>query len=54
MRKKLKHQIYNTDNYAFTNIHRKVSTVKPILRGHHWEKKKPCKTGDLLKEVQFI
>jgi hypothetical protein len=30
-------------------------TIKPVLRGHLWEKKKwPYKTGDLLKEVQFI
>ena len=28
--------------------------VKPVLRGHLWDKKKrPFKTGDLLKEVQF-
>ena len=32
-----------------------TSTVKPILRGHHWDKTKyPFKTGDLLKGVQFI
>ena len=33
-----------------------VYTVKPVLRGHHWIKEKewPFKTGDLLKEVQFI
>jgi hypothetical protein len=31
------------------------STIKPVLRGHRWDKEKwPCKTGDLLKEVQFI
>jgi hypothetical protein len=30
-------------------------TVKPVLRGHHWNKKKWLyKTGDLLREVQFI
>ena len=30
-------------------------TVKPALRGHLWDKKNwPYKTGDLLKEVQFI
>jgi len=30
-------------------------TVKPVLRGHFWDKeKRPYKTGDLLKEVQFI
>jgi hypothetical protein len=30
-------------------------TVKPVLRGHHWDREKwPFKTGDLLKEVQFI
>ena len=30
-------------------------TVKPVLRGHLWPKKKwSFKTGDLLKEVQFI
>jgi hypothetical protein len=32
-----------------------VYTVKPILRGHLWNKEKwPYKTGDPLKEVQFI
>jgi hypothetical protein len=31
------------------------SAVKPLLRGHLWAKKKwPHKTGDLIKEVQFI
>jgi len=30
-------------------------TVKPVLRGHFWDKEKwPHKTSDLLKEVQFI
>ena len=30
-------------------------TVKPVLRGHLWDKKKGSfMTGDLLKEVQFI
>jgi hypothetical protein len=30
-------------------------TVKPVLRGHLWKKKKwSSKTGDHLKEVQFI
>jgi hypothetical protein len=30
-------------------------TVKPVLRGHLWEKERcPYKTGDLLNEVQFI
>jgi hypothetical protein len=30
-------------------------TVKPVLRGHHRDKEKwPYKTGDLLKEVQFV
>jgi hypothetical protein len=30
-------------------------TVKPVLRGHLWDKKKwSFKTGDILKEVQFI
>ena len=30
-------------------------TFKPVLRGHFWTKKTwPYKTGDLLKEVQFI
>ena len=28
--------------------------VKPVLRGHLWDKKWPYKTGGLLKEVQFI
>ena len=29
--------------------------VDPVLRGHLWDKKKwSFKTGDLLKEVQFI
>ena len=29
--------------------------VKSVLRGHHCDKEKwPYKTGDLLKEVQFI
>jgi hypothetical protein len=32
-----------------------IYTVKPVLRGHLWDEKKwPHKTGDLLKEVQFI
>ena len=32
-----------------------ASTVKPVLRGHIWDKEKVAyKTGDLLKEVQFI
>ena len=31
------------------------NTVKPVLRGHLWNKEKwPYKTGDLLKEVKFI
>jgi len=30
-------------------------TVKVVLKGHLWDKKKwSYKTGDLLKEVQFI
>ena len=30
-------------------------TVKPVLRGHLWDKEKwSFKTGDLLIEVQFI
>ena len=30
-------------------------TVKPVLRGHHWDKENwSFKTGNLLKEVQFI
>jgi hypothetical protein len=30
-----------------------IYTVKPVLRGHLWDKDKvPYKTGDLLKEVQ--
>ena len=31
-------------------------TVKSVLRGHLWDKEQkwPFKTGDLLKEVQFI
>jgi hypothetical protein len=32
----------------------KVSTVKPGLRGHLGDKKWSYKTGDILKEVQFI
>ena len=33
----------------------KLNTVKPVLRGHLWNKEKwPYKTSDLLKEVQFI
>jgi hypothetical protein len=33
----------------------KKNTVKPVLKGHIWDKEKwPYKTGDLLKEVQFI
>ena len=32
-----------------------LKTVKLVLRGHLWGKKKwSLKTGDLLKEVQFI
>ena len=31
-----------------------IVTVKPVLRGHIWDKEKwPYKTGDLLKEVKF-
>ena len=30
----------------------RYNTVKPVLRGHLWDKKKwPYNTGDLLKEV---
>ena len=30
-------------------------TVKPVLRGHLWDnEERSFKTGDLLKEVQFI
>ena len=33
----------------------KQKTVKPVLRGHLWNKEKwPYKISDLLKEVQFI
>jgi hypothetical protein len=33
----------------------KQNTVKPVLRGHLWNKEKwPYKICDLLKEVQFI
>ena len=35
----------------------KIYRVKPVLTGHLWVKKKwpkANKTGDLLKEVQFI
>ena len=33
----------------------RLITVKPVLRGHLIDIKKcPYKTGDLLKEVQFI
>jgi hypothetical protein len=36
-------------------IIKSTDTVKPVLRGHLWDKEKyPFKTGDLLKEVQFI
>jgi hypothetical protein len=29
--------------------------VKPVLKGHIWDKEKVAyKTGDLLKEVEFI
>ena len=32
-----------------------LKVVKPVLRGHIWDKEKwSSKTGDLLKEVQFI
>ena len=32
-----------------------LNTVKPVLRGDIWRKKKWLyKTGDLLKEVHFI
>ena len=32
-----------------------LTTVKPVLRGDLWDKEMwPYKTGDLLKEVQFI
>ena len=31
------------------------NAVNPVLRGHLWDKEKVAyKTGDLLKEVQFI
>ena len=30
-------------------------TVTPVFRGHLWDTEKwPYKTGDLLKEVQFV
>jgi hypothetical protein len=37
----------------FGDNHKTWYTVKPVLRGHIWEKEKKCpyKTGDLLKEV---
>ena len=40
-------------NYVGNNI---LCTVKPVLRGHDlWDETKwSFKTGDLLKEVQFI
>ena len=32
-----------------------IYIVKPVLRGHIWDKTKwSFKTGDLLKEVKFI
>jgi len=32
-----------------------MEIVKPVLRGHLWDKERwSFKTGDLLKEVQFI
>ena len=32
-----------------------IIIVKPVLRGHNWDKAKwSYKTGDLLKEAQFI
>ena len=32
-----------------------IHTVQPVLRGHLWDKEKVVfKTGDLLKEVQFM
>ena len=38
--------------FIFLNI---LYTVKPVLRGHLWNNEKwRYKTGDLLKEVQFI
>ena len=34
---------------------KKAYTLKPVLRGQLWKKEKwSSKTGDLLKEVQFI
>jgi len=33
----------------------RTNTVKPVLRGHLWDKENwPYKTGGLLQEVQFI
>ena len=41
-------------NYQ-TKYGKQYTTVKPVLRGHLWDKEKwPYKSGDLLKEVQFI
>jgi hypothetical protein len=42
-------------NFSPIRIVRTVHTIKPVLRGHLWDKEKwPYKTDDLLKEVQFI
>ena len=46
--------MFKINVYAYNNIVNKC-TVKPVLRGHPWAKKKwYFKIGDLLKEVQLI
>ena len=51
MRKKNSMKKKITEMFLFCPVYR----VKPVLRGHLWDKEKwSFKTGDLLKEVQII
>jgi len=44
-----------TNTYVLIRRKGEICTVKPVLIGHLWDKKKwPHKTGGLLKEVQFV
>jgi hypothetical protein len=51
------HGIYLTWNYIYISIYSFIITytIKPVLRGHLWDKEKVVyKTGNLLKEIQFM
>jgi hypothetical protein len=50
------HEYFDSDMSNSANtVYNCLNTVKPVLRGHPWDKEKwPYKTGDLLKEVKFI